>query len=238
MKLNERDPVTGYTPVLTAVYHGLPSTLKRMIELGAYINERDRNGYNALAHAANIGREEIFFLLLENHADLDLKIIVLAARNGNLKIIEKLVEIVKDFHLFNLDVLRHSINSPSVFKFLVEKVGVKENIEKAILLSNCPNYETFKIMEEKGWLDDVKDKLSLHHFVEAHEEVLKEMIKRGLKVNERDMRGANPLANASSKEAAQILFDAGGDLMQKDYNNETAKNKLTMRGIELPKKKS
>lgn len=69
--LNERDPMSGATPMIIATVFGRIEALKSLIKGGADLNYRNNEGATALMVAAVFDRVEISRLLIEAGADLN-----------------------------------------------------------------------------------------------------------------------------------------------------------------------
>ncbi|MXX95477.1 MAG: ankyrin repeat domain-containing protein [Gammaproteobacteria bacterium] len=71
--IDQRNPLTNGTPLLTAVLFGQEEVVKFLLEQGAAVNARDRYGSTPLMTAAFIGNATITKLLLEAGADVTLR---------------------------------------------------------------------------------------------------------------------------------------------------------------------
>ncbi len=71
--LNEKDPVAGSSPLITAAVFGKVRAAKALIEAGANVNFKNNEGSTPLHTAAFFCRMDIVTMLLENGADKTLK---------------------------------------------------------------------------------------------------------------------------------------------------------------------
>jgi hypothetical protein len=69
--LDEPDKEFGIPPLGWAALYGNVDIARLLIDAGANVNERDRNGYRPLHSAAFLGRSKVFDLLLERGAEAD-----------------------------------------------------------------------------------------------------------------------------------------------------------------------
>ena len=67
--LDEKEPIMGSTPLLTAAFFGKTEIAKALIEAGADINLQNNEGSTPLHSAAFLCRTEIVALLLDKGAD-------------------------------------------------------------------------------------------------------------------------------------------------------------------------
>lgn len=70
--LNEREPIVGSTPLISAAVFGKTEVAMALIDAGADINIQNKEGSTALHSAAFLCREEIVKMLLDNGANKDL----------------------------------------------------------------------------------------------------------------------------------------------------------------------
>lgn len=71
--LNQKDPFSGSSPLITAATFNKPEAAKLLIEGGAKLNIKNNDGSTALHSAAFFGRVEIVQLLLDAKADKSIK---------------------------------------------------------------------------------------------------------------------------------------------------------------------
>jgi ankyrin repeat protein len=77
MRDEANENVAGRTPLMLAAFRGDLAAVGRLLELGADVNARDRDGDTALMFAAFKGHEPVVALLLRRGADVHAR-----ARNG------------------------------------------------------------------------------------------------------------------------------------------------------------
>jgi len=70
MNIGEQDPDMGCTPLTWAVFAGKKESAEILIENGADVNARNRDGSPSLMAAAMLGRTELAGLLIESGADV------------------------------------------------------------------------------------------------------------------------------------------------------------------------
>lgn len=71
--LNQKDPMGGSTPLITATVFGRTSVAYALIDAGADLNVKNKDGSTALHSAAFFGRVEIVKALVKKGADKDIK---------------------------------------------------------------------------------------------------------------------------------------------------------------------
>jgi hypothetical protein len=71
--MNERDPMGGSSPLLTAATFGRTEVARALIEAGADVNQQNNEGSTALLTAALFCRTEIVEALLANGADRSIR---------------------------------------------------------------------------------------------------------------------------------------------------------------------
>lgn len=71
--LNQKDPLSGASPLMTAATFGQTEVARALIDAGADLNSRNNDGATALHTAAFFCRTEIVELLLENGADASVR---------------------------------------------------------------------------------------------------------------------------------------------------------------------
>lgn len=71
--LNEKDPLGGSSPLISASLFGKTEIAKLLIDAGADLNVRNNDGSTALLTAAFFGRPDIVQLLLKKGADKTIK---------------------------------------------------------------------------------------------------------------------------------------------------------------------
>ncbi len=71
--LNERDPLGGGSPLITAAAFGRVEVVRALIEAGADLNYRNNQGSTPLIAAAAFGRIEVAMALIKAGADVNLR---------------------------------------------------------------------------------------------------------------------------------------------------------------------
>ena len=97
-----------YFPV--AVNNGYRKFTQAMIDQGVDVNIRDRHGYSAAMRAANAGRVNDLQMLIDNGAQIDLKVLLLAIKSGNPKLVEIILD--HDVSLARLLAAHHTMFGP------------------------------------------------------------------------------------------------------------------------------
>jgi hypothetical protein len=90
----------GWTCLMTAALHGHLDICRLLIDKGAQVNAKDRNGCTPLHWAAERGHIEIVRLLCDHGADVDARNhqdgsrpLHYAARKGRISIVKELIEV-------------------------------------------------------------------------------------------------------------------------------------------------
>lgn len=125
--INQKEPASGSSPLLTAALFGHTEIARALLEAGAEINFRNNDGSTALHTAAFFCRDEIVKLLLENGADKSIR------NNSNATALESVqapFEAIKPVYYYI-----QSIYEPIGLKFDMERLQ-KTRPEIAKLLSS------------------------------------------------------------------------------------------------------
>ncbi|MCG8340757.1 MAG: ankyrin repeat domain-containing protein, partial [Cytophagales bacterium] len=234
--INERDKVDGSTKLINAIKAGQVDEVKKLLEEGADVNLKDREGKAPLHWALEKGNRAIIDALLGeasidvNNPDGDGKTpLHYAAEQGDQVSIEKLLS-------KGASVDRRDKNDRTALHEAVEK-GDKE-VVKALLAAGA----TVNAKDKNG-------KTALHEAVaKGDTEVVKALLASGAAVNAKDSEGKMPLqltnkqeiinalirtqdsegktplhqaAEEGDKAAVKVLVAAGAAVGAKDNNGET-----------------
>ncbi len=71
--LDEREPIVGSSPLISAAVFGKTEVARALIEAGADVNLQNKEGSTALHSASFLCRKEIVRMLLDNGADKELR---------------------------------------------------------------------------------------------------------------------------------------------------------------------
>jgi ankyrin repeat protein len=211
--VNEKDHVDDdLTPLHYAAANGNESTVSLLIQLGADVNARDKEGNTPLLFAAGRGHDTIVSFLIQLGADVNAKCnkndtpLYDAIRTGKDSTVSLLIQHGADVNAKNLIDLTPlhvaSVMGKDSIVSLLTKLGANINA------SNIANVTPLHLAAVEGKVSTV---------------LL--LIKLGADINAADRDKRTPLHLASELEndiTVSILINAGADINAKSYSNNTA----------------
>ncbi|MDD5773688.1 MAG: ankyrin repeat domain-containing protein [bacterium] len=188
--------------LISAAEKGDINTVKQLLDQGADINVKDRNGITALITAVWNSYTEIVKLLLEKGADVNAKddygrtVLMKAVEDGNIEIIKLLMDKGADINKKDIDgntalILAGSFNRLEAVTLLLEK-------NADINIKNDEGFTAFTWASEGGYI-----------------EIVKELLEKGADVNAKTKDGFTPLmfaARESHIEVLKLLLDKKADV--------------------------
>ncbi len=212
---------------------GHVDTVKNLIEAGADVNVKAKDGSTALMCAST---GEVAKILIEAGADINAKdktgetALMSATRKFRTGIVKVLIEAGADVNAANPDgetglklaVKFNDVETINVLREAGADVNAKNQKGRTALMYASES-EVAKILIEAGADVNAKDQIGSTAIMYGLKgEVAKILIEAGADVNAKDQYGRTALMYASKGEVAKILIEAGADLNAKDKNGETA----------------
>lgn len=235
-----------FTPLNMASYVGKTDIVKYLLEKGADINTKDREGSTPLQNAAAKGHFDIVKLLVEKGSDVNYKDdngvtpIHFGCMSGNVDLVKYLVEKGADINAVSKIGRKPAVDAVfggnvEVLKYLESKGVNMKGLEAGA--GNTPlhiatgrgNIEMLKYFILKGYDVNKKNDASQTPFTWAigggNTEILRLFIENGADVNFKDrLSGKTTLHFACVKgnaELADFLIKKGADVNIKDNNGRT-----------------
>jgi ankyrin repeat protein len=235
-----------FTPLNMASYVGKTDIVKYLLEKGADINTKDREGSTPLQNAAAKGHFDIVKLLVEKGSDVNYKDdngvtpIHFGCMSGNVDLVKYLVEKGADINAVSKIGRKPAVDAVfggnvEVLKYLESKGVNMKGLEAGA--GNTPlhiatgrgNIEMLKYFISKGYDVNKKNDASQTPFTWAigggNTEILRLFIENGANVNFQDrLSGKTTLHFASVRgnaELADFLIKKGADVNIKDNNGRT-----------------
>ncbi|KAI9867970.1 MAG: hypothetical protein M1813_007792 [Trichoglossum hirsutum] len=242
--LQERLTRKNQSPLLRAAENGHEVVVKLLLEKGAQLESKDKNGQTPLSYAARSGHEAVVKLLLEKGAQLESKDqdsqtpLSWAAENGHEAVVKLLLE--KGAQLESKDkydqtpLLYAAENGhEAVVKLLLEKSAQLESKNKddqtSLLYAAQSGHEAVvKLLLEKGAQLESKDYISqtplLYAARSGHEAVVKLLLEKGAQLESKDKNGQTPLlyaARSGHEAVVKLLLEKGAQLESKNKYSQT-----------------
>ena len=237
---------TGQTPLMCACYKGgRLDNIKRLLELGADIQQLDYDGWSALHFAATYSNPEIIEYLLSlgmtvNMTDKSGQTPLMCAclEGGRSDNIKRLLELGADIQQLDYDGLSAlhfaaTYSNPEIIKYLLSlgmTVNMTDKSCQTLLMCACL---------EGGRLDNIKRLLELGadiqqlefnagwsalHFAATYSnpEIIEYLLSLGMTVNMTDKSGKTPLMCACLEggrlDNIKRLLELGADIQQLEFN--------------------
>ncbi len=225
-----------------AISHGHHEIVKILLEKGADIEAKTKDGLTPLMFASRNGHHEIVKTLLEKGADIEAKTIddfpslILASRYGYHEIVKTLLEKGANIEAKNIDgwnslMLASQYGYREIVQTLVEN---KANIEaknkyngtSIMLASQNHHVEIVKIFLEKGADIEAKNKNDWLLFASQNgwHKIVKIFLEKGFDIEAKTNIGFTPLIVASQygrDETVKILLEKGADIKFKSKDGFT-----------------
>jgi ankyrin repeat protein len=235
-----------FTPLNLASYEGKTDIVKYLLEKGADVGTKDKEGSTPLQNAAAKGHFEIVKLLVEKGSDVnykddnDVTPLHFGCMSGNLDIVKYLVAKGADLNAASKIGRKPAVDAVfggniEVLKYLESKGVDMKNLEAGA--GNTPlhiatgrgNVPLIKYLISKGYDVNKKNDASQTPFTWAigggNTEILKVFIENGADVNFKDrLSGRTTLHFASVKgneELVKFLIKKGADVNIADNNGRT-----------------
>jgi len=237
---------TYFTPLNLASYEGKLDIVKYLLEKGADINTKDREGSTPLQNAAARGWLDIAKLLVEKGSnvnyrdDNDVTSLHFACMSGNLDLVKYLVEKGADINAVSKIGRKPAVEGVfsgniEIIRYMESKGADMKNLEAGTgntalhIATGRGNIDIIKYFISKGYDVNKKNDASQTPFTWAigrgNTEVLKLFFENGADVNFKDrISGKTTLHFATvkgNKELTDFLIKKGADVNITDNNNHT-----------------
>ena len=230
--INAKDSVFGATALSSAALFGHTKVIALLLEAGANVNARNRDGGTPLHNAAFLGQYEAAKLLLENGADVNI-------RNGDGGTPSDAAAVDWETTRFILGMLRIKVDRE---KIEAGRTKVVELLRQHGATTNTSS-ESNALCDavRSGDLRAVKKQLANGVDINAGDsefgvtalswaalgddtEIAKFLIEEGADVNAKSRDGSTPLHSAAflgHAEIAELLIQKGAEVSPKNYRDET-----------------
>ncbi len=246
--VNAQENKFGLTPLMFAATWNLPS-VGALIELGAEVNQRDKNGCTAAYHAAaNNKNPGVIFYLVNGGADMAIgdvdgvTPIMQAALMNNVQALMMLLDKKVDVNGVDaqgrtaLSLLARAASGPDTLNILLKAdpdLESRDQLGRTPLLNAAADNPSPIITETllkagadlEAVDDSGSDALLLASLGNNNPEIVQLLIHYGADVSGRRANGLTPLlaaAGNSKPEVARALIIAGADLTAKDPHGRNA----------------
>jgi len=245
----EKNKLEGDTPLISASFEGLISIVKKLVNNGAKVDAKRKDGFHAAEAAAQEGHLDILkFLIKEKPQVMDLKgtygntPLIEAANNGHLNIVKHLlshqqVDIDSQNNYGSSPIILASYhNHTEVVEFLVQKganikLKAKDGAHAAYLAAQKSNLKILKFLVQNA--PDVVDMKGYNGRTplgiaagKGHLNVVKYLIsKPNVDIDSQDNFGRTPLMFATysnQEKVVQMLVQKGADKSIKANNGYSA----------------
>jgi ankyrin repeat protein/WD40 repeat protein len=247
-------PYTGdlNADLLIAAYEGDVEKIRSLLNQGAKVNARNKDGDTVLMEASLSGRDlQIVKLLLEKGADVNAKsedgdtALIYAASNKQTEILQTLLDkgaaINHQNHAGYSALIMASVSPYRManFKVLVERgadLELKTGGSDTALSYSVKNgfADNVKLLLQKGAKTNALDKdentLLMKASANGNLEIIRMILAKNANVNAKNIEGETALMFARNKEATLALFAKGADINARDQQGNTALMKAAQRG--------
>ncbi|KAI0410672.1 ankyrin repeat-containing domain protein [Xylaria grammica] len=244
-KIHVRDPEQGDTALVLAAWRGHADVLSLLLDSGADVNVRNRDGETALMRAGRWDDEATVRLLLDRGADVNMRskdgetALMSASRWGNEAAVRLLLDRGADINMRSkhgetaLMAASGWGNEPAVRLLLdsgADVNGRNRNGETALMAaSGWGNEPAVRLLLDSG--ADVNGRnrngetALMHAIQKGNQAIVQLLLNRGADANIRDIYGLTALINVSrqgNKTTAQLLLDSGADVNGRNRYGQTA----------------
>jgi len=222
-------------------------TAKKIIEKGADVNQKDKDGNTALIYASKNEYIDIVNALLEKGADVNQKdkdgntALIYASSYGYIDIVNALLEKGVDVNQKNKDgstaLIYASISAYiDIVNALLEKGAdidhLDDNNSTALIYASKYGYKNIvNALLEKGADVDKKGENTYTALIYAsrdgYKDIINALLEKGADVDQKDKDGSTALIYASKNgyiDIVNALLEKGADIDYIDNNNNTALN--------------
>ncbi|XP_078499504.1 2-5A-dependent ribonuclease-like [Lissotriton helveticus] len=205
-----------------AVIEGKTGEVRLLLEQGADINAKDKNGWTPLLQAVQLQWDEIIHLLLERGADPLVK-----KENGATPfIIAGILGNVEHLKLFLSRGANINEQDDNGFTALMETAYYgRENATK-FLLGEGADVNAVRIATDEGKSKSTGGRTALMDAAEkGHGSIVRMLLAKGANVNHQDLHGQSALhraLNSSDSTVIDILLDSGAEINMRDRAGKTA----------------
>ena len=230
--INAKDSIFGSTALSSAALFGHTKIIALLLEAGAEVNAKNRDGGTALHNAAFLGQYEAAKLLLESGADINI-------RNGDGGTPSDAAAVDWEATRFILGMLRIKVDREKIEAGRAKVVELLRQHSATTNTSSVSNALCNAV--RSGNLRAVKEQLTNGIDINAKDsefgvtalawavllndmEIAKFLIEKGADVNMKNRDGSTPLHSAAflgRAEIAKLLIQKGADVSPKNYRDET-----------------
>ena len=230
--INAKDTVFGATALSSAALFGHTKIIALLLEAGADVNARNRDGGTPLHNAAFLGQYEAAKLLLENSADVNI-------RNGDGGTPSDAAAVDWETTRFILGMLKIKVDREKIeagrtkIVELLQQHGATTNTrsESNALCNAVRSGDLHAVKKQLASSVDINagdsefgvTALSWAALLDATE-IANFLIEKGADVNAKSRDGSTPLHSAAflgHTEIAELLIRKGADVNPKNYKDET-----------------
>ena len=211
LDVNARDDQDGRTILMHATWFGHIDVMRILIDKGADVNAKNKNGATALILAADKGNAEIVSFLIDKGADFNAKdkngtALILAADKGNAEIVSFLIDKGADINM------KDSLG----YTPLMKAVGRGHTSTMRILLDKGADVNT---RTNDGYA------ALTYGAGSGHTDIVRVLIDKGADVNSKSSIGYTALMSAATAghvDVVNVLLDKGADINAKTSVGDTA----------------
>lgn len=210
----------GNTPFWVASYMRYPCIMTELLGHGANVNWTNLKGNNPLYGAVERGPVKIAELLISRGCNIEHfnengdTLILLACRNGQFEVLNFLLDYVSD------DFINHKAHIDGFNAILASS---EANRPECIRVLHEHGIDINQITDDDNQILARATPLHIASYY-GRTDAVRELIKHGAKVNEKDINGSTPLHIAVIQgfiDIIKLLRNADADLMAKDNSGNT-----------------